>query len=61
MSTIIKKLQDISRNRRFLITEVEKIIRLLLVSQAKNAESEGIFSAHTNIISLSPHEKVCLS
>ena len=28
MSTIIKKLQDMSRNRRFLISEVEKIARL---------------------------------
>ena len=44
MSTIIKKLQDLSRNRRFLISEVKKIVRLLLLSQATNAESEGIFS-----------------
>ena len=44
MSTIIKKLQDMSRNRRFLISEVKKIVRLLLLSQATNAESEGIFS-----------------
>ena len=42
MSTIIKKLQDMSRNRRFLISEVEKIVRLLLLSLATNAESEGI-------------------
>ena len=28
MSTIIKKLQDMSRNGRFLISEVEKIARL---------------------------------
>ena len=45
MSTIIKKLQDMSRNRRFLISEVEKIVRLLLLSPATNAESERIFSA----------------
>ena len=45
MSTIIKKLQDISRNRSFLISEVGKTVRLLLLSQATNAESDGIFSA----------------
>ena len=28
VSTIIKKLQDMSRNRHFLISEVEKITRL---------------------------------
>ena len=27
MSTIIKKLQDMSRNRHFLISEVEKVAR----------------------------------
>ena len=37
--TVIKKLQDMSRNRRLLISEVEKILRLLLLSQARNAES----------------------
>ena len=45
MSTIIKKSQDMSRNRSFLISEVGKIVRLLLLSQATNAESDGIFSA----------------
>ena len=38
MSTIIKKLQDMSLNRHFLISEVEKIARYT------NAESEHIFS-----------------
>ena len=33
MSTIINKLQHISRNRRFLICEGAKLIRLLLLSQ----------------------------
>ena len=37
MSTIINKLQHISRNRRSLESEVGKIIRLLLLSQATNA------------------------
>ena len=37
--TVIKKLQDMSQNRRLLISEVEKILRLLLLSQARNAES----------------------
>ena len=45
MSTIIKKLQDMSRNRRLLISEVEKITKLFLLSPATNAESERIFSA----------------
>ena len=45
MSTIIKKLQDMSRNRSWIISEVEKIVRLLLLSQATNAGSGGIFSA----------------
>ena len=45
MSTIIKKSQDMSRNRHFLISEVEKIARLLLLSFTTNAESEGIFAA----------------
>ena len=31
-----------SRNRYFLISELEKIVRLLLLSQAKNAKSGGI-------------------
>ena len=34
MTTIIKKLQDLSRNRHFLISEVEKV--------TTNAESDGI-------------------
>ena len=45
MSTIVKKLQDMSRKRRFLISaveKIEKITRLLLFSQATNAESDGI-------------------
>ena len=41
MSTIIKKLQDMSQNRSFLIS---KIVKLLLLSQVTNAESEAIFS-----------------
>ena len=45
MSTIIEKLQDMSQNRSFLISEVGKIVRLLLLSQTTNAESGGIFSA----------------
>ena len=45
ISTIIKKLQDMSRHRHFLITKVENIVRLLLLSQATSTESEGIFSA----------------
>ena len=45
MSTIIKKLQDMPRNRDLFISEVGKIVRLLLLSQATNAESDGIFSA----------------
>ena len=36
MSTIINNLQHISRNRRFLISEGAKTIRLLLLSQATN-------------------------
>ena len=47
MSTIIKKLQDMSRNRSFLIS---KIVRLLLLSQVTNAESEAIFSALKPVI-----------
>ena len=45
MSAIIKNLQDISWNRSLFISEVGKIVRLLLLSQATNAESDGIFSA----------------
>ena len=45
MSTIIKKLQDMSRNRRFLVSEVENIVTLLLLLRATNAESERIYSA----------------
>ena len=40
----IKKLQDMSRNRSLFICEVGNIVRLLLLSQAINAESDGIFS-----------------
>ena len=40
-----QKLQDMSRSRHFLISEVEKIVRLLLLSQATNDEIEGVFSA----------------
>ena len=31
-----------SRNRRMLISEVEKIVHLLLFSQAKNPKSDSI-------------------
>ena len=41
MSTITKKLQDMSRNRSLFISEAGKIVRLLLLSQATNAESDG--------------------
>ena len=44
MRNIIKKLQDMSRNRILFISEVEKIVRLFLLSQAINAESDDIFS-----------------
>ena len=44
MSAIIKKLQDMPRNRHFLVSKAEKIAGLLLLSQATNAESQGIFS-----------------
>ena len=33
-----------SRNRSLLISEVGKIVRLLLLSQATNAKTDGIFS-----------------
>ena len=45
MSTIIKRLKEMSRNRSLLIGEIGKIVRLLLHSQATNAESDSIFSA----------------
>ena len=45
MITIIKKLQDTSRNRRFLISETEKIVRLLLLAAATNSESGRIVCA----------------
>ena len=44
MWTIIKKFQDMSRNKRFLISEEGNIVKLLLLWQATNAESDGIFS-----------------
>ena len=45
MSTIIKKLQDMSRNRHLLTSKKEKIVRLFLLSAAKNAEYQRIFSS----------------
>ena len=51
----IKKLQDMSRNRNFLISDAEKTVRLLLLSQATNAESERIFSARKNIPRINLH------
>ena len=45
MSTVIKKLQVLSRNRSLFISEVGKIVRLLLLSQATSVENDGIFSA----------------
>ena len=45
MSTVIKKLLDMPRNRSFLISKVGKIVRLLLLSQATSSTSEDIFSA----------------
>ena len=41
--SIIKKLLDTSQNRSYLISEVGQIVRLLLLSQAKNAESVASF------------------
>ena len=38
VSNIIKKLHDMSRNRRFLMREREKIVRLLLLSPVTNTE-----------------------
>ena len=49
MRTNIKKLQDMSRNRSLLISEVGKIARLLLLSQATNAETDGIFSTSKRV------------
>ena len=40
VSNIIKKLHDMSRNRRFLMREREKIVRLLLLSPVTNTESK---------------------
>ena len=37
----IKKVQDMSRNGSLFISEVGKIVRLLLLSQARNTESDG--------------------
>ena len=34
-----------SPNRHFFISEIEKIVRLLLLTKATNSESDGIFSA----------------
>ena len=45
MSTIIKKSQDMSRNRSFLISEVRKIVRLLLLLQGTNAKRDSIIFA----------------
>ena len=45
MSNIIKRLQDMSRSRSLFISEVGKIGKLLLLSQATNATSDGVFSA----------------
>ena len=49
MSTIIKKFQDILRNRLFLINELEKFVKLLLLSQATYTKSEGTFSASDRV------------
>ena len=49
MRTIVKKLQDMSRNRSFLIIEVRKIVRLLLLSQGTSAESDGIAFASKRV------------
>ena len=40
VSNIIKKLHDMSRNRRFWMREREKIVRLLLLSPVTNTESK---------------------
>ena len=44
MNTIIKNLEDMSRNRSVFISEVGKIVKLLLLSQVTNTKSEGISS-----------------
>ena len=49
MRTIIKKLRDMSRNRSLFISELGKLVRLLLLSEATNAEGDGIFSALKHI------------
>ena len=41
----MKKMQDMPKKKRFLINEVEKLVKLLLLAPATNAESERIFSA----------------
>ena len=38
-------MQDMTRNRSFLMSKVGKIIRLLLLSQDTSSETDGIFSA----------------
>ena len=45
MITIIHKSHDMSRNRSFLISEVGKIVSLLLPLQDSNAESDRIIFA----------------
>ena len=45
MITIIEKSHDMSRNRSFLISEVGKIVSLLLPLQDSNAESDRIIFA----------------
>ena len=45
MSITVKKLQDMSRNRSFSVSEVGNMVKLLLLSQATNNKSDGIFSA----------------
>ena len=49
LGTIIEKLQDMSRNRSFLIIEVGKITRLLLLSQATKSERDSIFSVSKRV------------
>ena len=50
MSTIIKKLQDMSQNRSLFISEVGKTVRFLLLSQTTNAESDELAHIHNNIL-----------
>ena len=45
MTTIIKKSEDMSRKRSYLISEVRKIVRLVLLLQGTNAESSNIIFA----------------